>query len=87
MTSATDRAAADNAAHDKAAREKMAADKLAAEKATAPKTANEVLAKVDDDHDWNPAPEDLNSTGGIQRAVTRNRAAIQALANYIDGKK
>ena len=85
MTSATDRAAADNAARDKAASDKMAADRLAAEKA--PKTANEVLAKVNDDHDWDPAPQDLNTTGGIQRAVERNRAAIQALANYIDGKK
>jgi hypothetical protein len=83
MTSATDRAAAD--AQDKAARDKMAADKLAAEKA--PKTANEVLAKVDDDHDWKELPEDLNTTGGIQLATKRNRAAIQALANYIDGKK
>jgi len=52
-----------------------------------PATANEVLAKVDDDHDWKELPEDLNTTGGIQLATKRNRAAIQALANYIDGKK
>lgn len=51
-----------------------------------PATANEVLAKVDDDHDWAAQPEDLNTTGGIQRATKRNRDAIQALANFIDKK-
>jgi len=76
--------ASDKAASDKAAADKMAADK---EKANAPKTANEVLAKVDEDHDWKELPEDLNTTGGIQMATKRNRAAIQALANYIDGKR
>jgi membrane protein involved in colicin uptake len=83
MTSATDKVASDKAMADS----KAASDKLAADKAAAPKTANEVLAKVDDDHDWNPAPEDLNTTGGIQRAVQRNRDAIAALANFIDGKR
>ena len=53
----------------------------------APKTANEVLAKVNEDHDWKPDPEDINTTGGIQKALIRNRDAIQALADYIDGKK
>lgn len=52
-----------------------------------PMTANEVLAKVNEDHDWKPDPEDLNTTGGIHKALNRNRDAIQALADYIDGKR
>jgi hypothetical protein len=51
-----------------------------------PATANEALAAVNEDHDWTHEPEDLNSTGGIQRAVAQNRDAIQALANFIDKK-
>lgn len=51
-----------------------------------PASANEVLEAVNEDHDWKHEPEDLNSTGGIKRACQRNAAAIQALANYIDGK-
>jgi hypothetical protein len=54
-------------------------DKPAAEKQ--PATANEVLSALNEGE-----PEDLNSTGGIQRAVARNRDAIQALANFIDKK-
>jgi hypothetical protein len=69
------------------ATDKAASDKLAAEKNAAPKTANEVLAKVDDDHDWTGTPEELTTTGGIQKAVARNRDAIAALANFIDGKR
>jgi hypothetical protein len=51
-----------------------------------PATANEALAAVNEDHDWTHEPEDLNSTGGLQRAVAQNRDAIQALANFIDKK-
>jgi len=83
MTSATDKAASDKSIADS----KAASDKLAADKVAAPKTANEVLAKVNEDHDWDPAPEDLNTTGGIQKALKRNSSAIQALANFIDGKR
>ena len=56
-------------------------DKPVDEKPKAPATANEVLAALSEGE-----PEDLNSTGGIQRAVARNSAAIQALANFIDKK-
>ena len=73
MTSATDKAASDKTAS-------------AAPPEKKPTTANEALAAVDDDHDWTPEPEDLNTTGGIQKAVARNRDAIQALANFIDKK-
>lgn len=52
-----------------------------------PASANEVLANVNEDHDWKHDPEDLSTTGGIQKALKRNSAAIQALADYIDGKK
>ena len=51
-----------------------------------PSSANEVLASVNDDHDWRNEPIDLNTTGGIKRACERNADAIQALADYIDGK-
>ena len=51
-----------------------------------PSSANEVLASVNDDHDWRNEPIDLNTTGGIKRACERNTDAIQALADYIDGK-
>lgn len=46
----------------------------------APVTANSVLAK------FNADPDDLASTGGIQRAVDRNSRALRALADFIDGK-
>jgi hypothetical protein len=51
-----------------------------------PSSANEVLVSVNEDHDWRHSPEDLTTTGGIQRACRRNAEAIQALADYIDGK-
>jgi hypothetical protein len=73
MTSATDKAASDKTA-------------TVAEKPKPPATANEALAAVNEDHDWTHEPEDLNSTGGLQRAVAQNRDAIQALANFIDKK-
>ena len=52
---------------------------------TKEKSANEVLANTLDDHNWMPAPADLTSTGGIQRTITAQGHAIQALADYIDG--
>jgi phosphoserine aminotransferase len=51
-----------------------------------PASANEVLESVNEAHDWKHEPEDLTSTGGIQKALKRNSAAIQALADYIDKK-
>lgn len=60
---------------------------VAAEKAKQPKTANEVLARVDEDHTYTHDPIDMNSTGGIQKATERNWKAIQALADFVDGKK
>lgn len=56
----------------------------AKEKATAPKTANEVLARVDEDHNYRHEPIDMNTTGGVQKAIQRNWAAIQALADFVD---
>lgn len=50
-----------------------------------PQTANQVLARVDEDHNYNRAPIDMNSTGGIQKAIERNWQAIRALADYVDG--
>lgn len=61
-------------------------DERAEEKATAPKTANEVLARVDEDHNYRHEPIDMNTTGGVQKAIQRNWAAIQALADFVDGK-
>lgn len=49
------------------------------------KSANEVLSNTLEDHNWMPSPIDLSSTGGIQRAITAQAHAIQALADYIDG--
>jgi hypothetical protein len=60
---------------------KSSNDKPVDEKPKAPATANEVLAALNEGD-----PEDLSSTGGIQRAVAQNRDAIQALANFIDKK-
>ncbi len=51
----------------------------------APKSANEVLHNTRDDHNWTRSDEDLNSTGGLQRAIKAQWHAIQALADYIDG--
>lgn len=49
-------------------------------------TANEVLASVDEDHDYQHTPADMNSTPGIQREIARLRAQIKALADHVDGK-
>jgi len=51
----------------------------------APTSANEVLMQCRDDHNWTPVQEDLQSTGGIQRAIKAQWHALEALANYIDG--
>lgn len=50
-----------------------------------PNSANELLTRVKDDQDWKHDPADLNSTGGIQRAIKAQWHAIHALADYIDG--
>jgi len=48
-------------------------------------SANEVLHNTTKDHNWTHSPEDLTSTGGIQRAIKAQWHALQALADYIDG--
>lgn len=50
-----------------------------------PQSANEVLARTREDHNWRHEPADLTTTGGIQKAITAQWHAIQALADYIDG--
>lgn len=57
----------------------------AKEKATAPKTANEVLLRVDEDHNYRHEPIDMNTTGGVQKAIERNWRGLQALADFVDG--
>ncbi len=52
-----------------------------------PKSAGEALARVDEDHQYTLDQIDMNSTGGIQRAIKRSWHGIEALANYIDGVK
>jgi hypothetical protein len=49
------------------------------------KSANDVLNGVKEDHEWKHDPADLNTTGGMQRAITAQWHAIHALADYIDG--
>jgi hypothetical protein len=61
--------------------------RVQAEKKSEPKTAKEVLARVDEDHNWDFAPIDMSTTGGIQKAIERNWRAIQALAAFVDGRK
>lgn len=60
---------------------------VAPAKPAPPKTANEVLARVDEDHNYTHDPIDMNTTGGIQKATQRNWEAIKALADFVDGKK
>lgn len=48
-------------------------------------TANEALVAVYDDHNWKPANIDVNTTPGIQAMLKAHTAAIQALADHIDG--
>lgn len=49
------------------------------------KTANEALDACYEDHKWEPAVFDTNTTEGIQRTLKAQSAAIQALADHIDG--
>jgi hypothetical protein len=53
---------------------------------TAPKSANEVLARLRDDHDWRHDPVNLTTTDGIKRAIEAQSHAIQAIADYVDGR-
>lgn len=52
-----------------------------------PKTANEVLTRVDEDHNYRHDPINMHTTGGVQKAIERNWHAIQALADFVDGKQ
>lgn len=58
--------------------------KVAAPRAV-PVTANESLALAYDDHAWTEAVIDDNTTPGIKRTLKAHAAAIQALADMIDG--
>ncbi len=49
------------------------------------KTANEALADSYEDHNWTKAVFDTNTTAGIQLTLKAQSAAIQALADHIDG--
>lgn len=49
------------------------------------RTANEALDACYEDHKWEPAVFDTNTTEGIQRTLKAQSAAIQALADHIDG--
>ncbi len=60
--------------------------KVAAPKAV-PVTANESLALAYEDHAWTPAVIDANTTEGIKNTLKAHAAAIQALADHIDGVK
>lgn len=66
--------------------EQIAAERADIEKRNQPKTANEVLARVDEDHNYRHEPIDMHTTGGVQKAIERNWKAIQALADFVDGK-
>lgn len=48
-------------------------------------TANEALAAAYDDHNWKPAVLDTNTTEGIRNTLKAHAAALQALADHIDG--
>lgn len=54
---------------------------------TAKVSANDALAGAYDDHEWTPAVLDTNTTEGIKNTLKAHAAAIQALANHIDGVK
>lgn len=49
-------------------------------------TAHEVLDATMEDHAWKAEPLTLDTTDGIRRTVIAQGRAIQALADYIDGK-
>ena len=48
-------------------------------------TAAEVLAKVQEDHEWTLDPLYIQSTDGIMRTLRFHQAALKALAELIDG--
>lgn len=48
-------------------------------------TANDCLAEAYDDHKWTPTVLDTNSTEGIKLTLKAHAAAIQALADHMDG--
>lgn len=50
-----------------------------------PNSANSILAEAYDDHNWKPAVLDTNTTEGIKNTLKAQAAAIQALADRIDG--
>ena len=47
-------------------------------------TAMEVLAKVQEDHEWTLDPLYIQSTDGIMRTLRFHQAALKALAELID---
>ncbi len=47
--------------------------------------ANDALASVQEDHEFTHTPANLNTTDGIKQALDMHWAAIQALADLIDG--
>lgn len=49
-------------------------------------SANEALAATYEDHEWTPAVLDTNTTEGIRNTLKAHGAAIQALADHMDGK-
>jgi hypothetical protein len=49
-------------------------------------TAMEVLAKVQEDHEWTLDPLYLQSTDGIMRTLRFHQAALKALAELIDAQ-
>lgn len=53
---------------------------------TAKPTANDVLDATMSDHVWRAEPLTLDTTDGIRRTLIAQGNAIQALADYIDGK-
>lgn len=61
-----------------------ASHKVVAPKAV-PVTANESLALAYEDHQWTEAVLDTNTTDGIKRTLKAHAAAIQALADHMDG--
>ena len=49
--------------------------------------ANDVLAGVQEEHEFTHTPANLNTTDGIKQALNMHWAAIQALADLMDGKE
>ena len=49
-------------------------------------TAAEVLAKVQEDHEWTLDPLYIQTTDGIMRTLRFHQAALKALAELIDNR-